>query len=70
MFGLYRAWVLKSNITPFDAENWKPKFNIKTFKTDREYRAAIVDAVRINGEHFVDHPDIVEIAYNVKEVKL
>ncbi len=42
-----RAWVLESSVSPFTAANLQANFLIKKFKGDKDYRAAVVEAVRL-----------------------
>jgi hypothetical protein len=44
-----RAWIAKANIIPLDAETWSSKFDKKKFKADRDYRAAVSEALRLTG---------------------
>ena len=43
----FRAWVLESSVSPFTAANLQANFLIKKFKGDKDYRAAVVEAVRL-----------------------
>ncbi len=40
---------MNSNVSPFTQENWKAKYDSRKMKSDRDYRAAVSEAVRITG---------------------
>eukprot|EP01032_Pedospumella_encystans_P012314 gene12314-14257_t len=42
-----KAWVLESSVSPFTTANLQANFLIKKFKGDKDYRAAVVEAVRL-----------------------
>jgi hypothetical protein len=52
-----KGWVANNSICDFTPESLKDKFSAKKLKSDRDYRAAIVESVRVVTSFDISFPE-------------
>lgn len=62
-----RAWITKNNVSLLDLKTWSTKFDKRRFKSDKDYRAAIIEAVRVSQLNFPEETVKLVFEANSKE---